>query len=832
MKEKFIKTLLLFLIGFVGFSQVKVSGTVLDSNQESVPFANVVFVGSTIGTVSDENGKFYLEADENYNQIEISFLGFENKILDIKSRAFNLKIELKETSAQLKEVVIYSGKVKKKGNPAIAILKKIWAKKRQNGVYLFDQYQYEKYEKLEFDMNNIDSLLMNRKIFNGMEFIFNSIDTSRITGKAFLPIFINESVYKSYGKNKGGKKLREDLVANKNSGFNSNQNVIAFIKDLYVDYNIYDSYIKIFDKSFVSPISKASGVSTYNYVLTDSAYIDNKWCYNILYYPRRKSELTFKGDFWVNDTTFAVKEINMQATRSANINWVKDIYIEQEFNVLNDSVFLLKRDYMLSDFSINKKDKSKGLYGKRTTMYNNYNFDSIKKDHFYSKEIDVYDEKIYNKKDDYWAASRQEKLNKNEKGIYKMLDTLTKVPKFKRIYNLISILGSGYIEFNNFDYGPIYSTIGKNDVEGWRVRVGGRTYIDGNEPWRIQGYTAYGFKDQQFKYGISGKWMVNPKNRLTFGGGNRRDIEQIGVSLTTTNDVLGRSFASSAVFASGDNSKLTSINLSSAYMSIEPKKNLELKLGASYRTLKSASPNTFNLDYWVDKTNGIKKSELAQTEVDVSLKYTPNRKTIGYGVERNEVSSTYSTLFLNYTKGIKGGGLDSDFSYDKIQLYYRQPILIGGFGRMFATVEAGKTFGEVPLGLLNVVPGNQSYFTIENTYALLDYYEFITDQYASVHLEHNFNGRLFSRLPLLRKLNLREIVTVKGVWGDISNENIALNASTNINYVAPKNGYYEYGVGIGNIFKVFRLDFTWRGSYKNIPGADNFAIKGAFGFHF
>jgi len=352
----------------MGFAQVKISGVVLDEQNESIPFANIVFVGSTTGTVSDENGKFYLETEINYNEIEVSFIGFETKIVSIKSRDFNLSITLKEEASQLDEVFIYSGKVKKKGNPAIEILKKVWAKERKNGIYLFDQYQYEKYEKLEFDMNNVDSVFMKKKLFKGMEFVFNSIDTSLITGKAFLPIFINESVYNSYGKNKDGHKLREDLIANKNSGFNSNQNVIAFIKDLYVDYNIYDSYIKIFDKSFVSPISKAAGISTYNYVLTDSAFVDNKWCFNILYYPRRKSELTFKGDFWVNDSTFAIKEINMQANRSANINWVKDIYIEQEFDVLNDSVFLLKRDYMLSDFSLNKKDKSKGVYGRRTNM--------------------------------------------------------------------------------------------------------------------------------------------------------------------------------------------------------------------------------------------------------------------------------------------------------------------------------------------------------------------------------------------------------------------------------------------------------------------------------
>ena len=360
-KKNILLSFLFSLVFFAGFSQVKISGFVKDEKNQSIPFASIVFVGSTVGTVSDENGKFYLESNKTYTQIQVSFLGYETETFPIKGRDYNLNIILKEEAAQLEQVFIYAGKVKKKGNPAIAILEKIWAKKRHNGIYLFDQYQYEKYEKLEFDMNNVDSAMIKSKFFKGMEFIFDGIDTSNVTGKTFLPIFINESVYKSFGKNIGGRKLKEDLVANKNSGFNNNQNVIAFIKDLYVDYDIYNSYIKIFDKSFVSPISKAAGVSTYNYILADSAFIDNKWCFNILYYPRRKGELTFKGNFWVNDSTFAIKKINMQANKSANINWVKDIYIEQDFEVLNDSVFLLKRDYMMSDFSLNKKDKAKGL---------------------------------------------------------------------------------------------------------------------------------------------------------------------------------------------------------------------------------------------------------------------------------------------------------------------------------------------------------------------------------------------------------------------------------------------------------------------------------------
>ncbi|MES2853399.1 MULTISPECIES: DUF5686 and carboxypeptidase-like regulatory domain-containing protein [unclassified Flavobacterium] len=828
-----MKKNLLFLLFFLlvsasaVFAQTKVSGIVVDKSNQPIPFANVVFKGSSEGIVTNEDGKFYLESQKSYSILLISSVGFSEKeiVLD-KLVNYNFKIQLSEAES-LSEVVVFAGKTSKKNNPALDILRKIWERKRKNGLYQFDQYQMEKYEKIEFDMNSIDSAFMKNKLFKGMEFIFNQMDTSRVTGKTYLPIFINESLNDVYGDNKL-KKVKEKIKANKTSGFNGNQQILSFVKDLYSDYNIYNNYLTFFDKSFTSPLSK-TGIDVYNYVLKDSAYIDNKWCYNIVFYPRRKNELTFKGDFWVNDSTYAIKKINMAVTKSANINWVKDIYLEQEFEVVSDSVFLLTKDYLMSDFALNKKENSKGVYGKRTSFYRNHQFNKEQPVAFYKDEVNYMDDEVYNKSDEYWNENRFENLSKDELGVYKMLDTLQTVDKFKRLYSLVSILGSGYVEFKNFDYGPVFSTFGYNEVEGVRLRVGGRTYFGPNDPWRIQAYTAYGFDDDKFKYGLSGKWMVDKKNRIILSGGNRRDIEQIGASLTTTNDVLGRSFASSSVFSSGSNGKLTNINLTNVAIEIEPIKNLTFQTGFSYRTLESAS-TTFSLDYYTDIANSITESEVKQSEVNFQVEYSPKRKTIGFGVERSNVDSPFSRFFVNYSHGFKGL-LNSDFKYDKLQLYYKQPIIIGPLGRTNIIMEVGKTFGKVPLGLLSVIPGNQTYFTIENTFSNLNFYEFVSDQYATLQWNHNFNGRIFSRIPFMRKLNWREIVSVKGVYGTISDENRAINASGLI-YNAPEKVYWEYSAGIGNIFKVFRIDFAWRGNYLNTPDTNRFTVKGSFGFNF
>ena len=832
--------LLIALIGLSFFSaigQTKVSGYVFDEYDVAIPYANVLFKGSTEGTITNEDGKFYLESDENWETLIVSFLGFEMLEVPLTKRVtYELRFILKEEASSLNEVVIVTGKQSKKAseNPAIRILKKIWERKRQNGLNQFRQYEYDQYEKVEFDLNTIDSVLIKSKLFKGMEFVFAEVDTSSVTGKTYLPIFLNESVKKVSGDNVINKE-REDLLGNKNSGFSNNQVIIDFIDDLYSEYNVYDNYLKFFDKSFVSPLSR-TGVQTYNYVLSDSAFIDNKWCYNIIYYPRRKNELTFKGDFWVNDSTYAIKEINLQASKSANINWVKEIYIEQEFEVLNDSVFLIERDYFMSDFALNKKEKSRGVYGKRTTLYDNYKFNQPKAKEYYDNVVYNYEADVYNREDDFWENNRLEALSKDEKGVYKMLDTLKTVKKFKRLYNLGSILSSGYVEITslNLDYGPIFSTFGYNEVEGVRLRGGGRTYFGPNDLWRLEGFVAYGFRDNKFKYGISGKWLLDKKSRLTIFGGTRRDIEQIGASLTSSTDVLGRSLASNAVFTAGANDKLTNINLTTLGAEIEPVRNLGFRFNTSYRTLESASP-TFSLDYNdPDSPTGV-SSETKQFETRFSVAYFPKRQMTGFGVERKNKNDNFARLFAQISQGYKGV-LDSDFDYTKLQFSYIQPWQIGGFGKLMTSIELGKTFGAVPLGLLSVVPGNQTYFSIYNTFPQLDFYEFVTDTYTSMHVEHNFNGRVFSRIPFLKKYNLRAIVGLRGVWGELSDENIALSTTGNpleFPLVAPNDRiYYEYSVGVANIFKVLRLDFNFRGNYLENPGARRFGVTGSFGFYF
>jgi len=268
MKYKLITSIFILLTGFT-FAQTKISGMVVDNDNQPIPYANVVFKETTEGVVTNEDGRFYIESNLTHKVIVVSFAGFETKEVVLpKAVNYDFKIQISD-GVKLQEVVIFSGKTSKKSNPALDILREIWKRKRKNGLRQFNQYQMEKYEKVEFDMNTIDSAFMKSKVFKGMEFIFKQVDTSKVTGKTYLPIFINEALSNVYGDNIRGK-VKEILKANKNSGFNTNQQIIAFIKDLYNEYDIYSNYLRFYDKTFTSPLSK-TGIDVYNYVLRDSA---------------------------------------------------------------------------------------------------------------------------------------------------------------------------------------------------------------------------------------------------------------------------------------------------------------------------------------------------------------------------------------------------------------------------------------------------------------------------------------------------------------------------------------------------------------------------------
>jgi len=826
------------LITGISQAQTTVSGKIIDEKTNKEISGVEIFINeSQKPALTTTSGNFTVQSDSIIYKLKFSRKSFAFETADISpDNANNLIIKLsQEKVSSIEEVVIHNEKTKyksKKENPAYRIMQEVWKRKRNNGLEKFNTYTYKEYEKIQFDANNLDSTFMNRKIFNKLDFIFDYAD-STASGKMALPVFLNESIYENFGENKPNKKNKRLLVAQKTSGFQDNQVITLTAKNLYRDINIYDNTLNYFDIGFPSPVG-TDGFSTYDYNLIDTISVHGENAYKIRYQPRRTEVLAFQGYLYIDTDSYAVLGATLKSTNKINVNFINAISTELEYDNPDDETFLPKKfvtEIEMTPFA--KKKSAKSIIAKRSVDYYEYDFNKPLADSVFTRKKEEYDDRFVDKDEAFWASARPDSLSKQEQGVYEMLDKLQHTPKFNRIVKITETLASRYYNVTKgIDLGPITSIYGKNEVEGDRIRLGARTYFTQNDPWRIEFYNAYGFKDKQFKYGVEGRYMFNRVNRFMIGAGTKRDITQLGVQLTTEDGILSRSFASSTVFARGENASLSSVNQTSVFTSIEPWKNFQVRVDGTLQSIKSANPDGFNLMYY---RNGDLRKTVNDSRVSISLIARPGAKFSQTGVDRYEHGTLAPTIVLKYTRGIEGL-FNADFNYNKLQFMFYKPILIGSWGKTLFSFEAGKNFDTVPLALQNIIPGNQSYGIVPNTFAQLNYYEFVADTYSTMHIEHHFNGKILSFIPLIKKLKLREVAFIRGAYGSLSDASKNINVD-NLKYSAPDQQiYYEYGFGIENIgfgnIRIFRVDFNWRGNYLDRPDASKFGIKAGFQFGF
>ena len=819
-------------------AQNTANGKIVDAkNNREITAVDIFINDSNTPILTTTSGSFTVKSDSIIYKLKFQKKNYALQSVEITAdKSSNLIVKLSsEKVSSIEEVVIHNEKTKfknKKENPAYRIMQEVWKRKRNNGLDKFDTYTYKEYEKIQFDANNLDSAFMNRKIFNKLDFIFDYAD-STARGKMALPIFLNESIYTNFGENKPGKKTKKLLIAQKTSGFQDNQVIAITAKNLYRDINIYDNTLNYFDIGFPSPVG-TDGFSTYDYNLVDTIAVRGEQAYKIRYQPRRTEVLAFQGYLYIDTDSYAVLGATLKSTNKINVNFINSISTELEYDNPDDETFLPKKfitEIEMTPFS--KKKTAKGLVAKRTVDYSEYDFNKPLDDSVFTRKEEEYDAKFVDKDDAYWVKARPDSLSRAEQGVYEMLDKLQQTPKFNRIVKLYETLASQHYNITKgIDIGPIFSIYGKNDVEGDRIRLGARTYFGQNDPWRIQFYNAYGFKDHQFKYGVEGRYMFNRVNRFMVGAGTKRDITQLGVQLTTEDGIMSRSFASSTVFARGENASLSSVNQTSIFTSIEPWKNFQVRVDGTMQSIKSANPSGFSLMYY---RNGDLRKTTNDSHVTISLIARPGAKFSQTGVDRYEHGTLAPTIVLKYTRGIEGL-FNADFNYNKLQFMFYKPILLGSWGKTLLNFEAGKNFDTVPLALQNVIPGNQSYGLVANTFAQLNYYEFVADTYSTLHIEHHFNGKILSFIPLIKKLKLREVAFIRGAYGSLSDASKNINVE-NLKYSAPdQQVYYEYGFGIENIgfgnIRILRVDFNWRGNYLNRPDVSKFGIKAGFQFNF
>ena len=797
------------------FAQVtKIRGRVLDSKtKQPLPFVNIAFKGTTIGTTSDFDGNYFLETRKPSDTLFVSFVGYKEQNFFVKKGQFQtINVDLVSETIDLQEVVVVPGE-----NPAHVLLRKIIANKHKNNPARFDSYQAKTYTKMEMDLNNVNEDFKKKKIMRKFQFVFNYMDTSAITGKAYLPVFITESLSDYYYQKKP-RVEREIIQASQISGIKDNSSLAQFTGKLHQNINIYDNFIKLFDFSFASPISDG-GLNYYKYYLTDSTFRDGVWSYSVSFKPKRKQEHTFVGHFWVADSSYAIQEMQMRIAKGTNLNWVKDLVSKNEFQQLNDSTWFIKKQNLFVDFMLTGKDSTKqmGFFGRKTVSY-----DDVKVNVPIKDEIVKLDNNVIVKEDallkpkEYWDNYRPYKLSSRESGIYSMVDSIQHVPLYKNIVDIISTLFTGYYTKGDFEYGPYHRVFSFNKIEGNRFMFGGRTSENFSKKIRLNGYLAYGTKDKKFKYNVGFLYMINKLPRQTFGIQYTHDMTLLGKN----NRGMDESSILRSILKRKSNDKLILINKFIMHYEKEWFQGLSNKIELKHLNMTPSKYVPF-----VIKNNNLNetKKSITTAEVKLNTRWTKNEKNIIGTFDRRSFGGPFPIFNLDLTLGMDNT-LRSDYKYFKVDLSIEQKLQIPPLGTMRYQIAGGKLYGKVPFPLLHLHAGNETYAFNRWGYNMMNYYEFASDQYVSLSAEHHFNGLILDRIPLLRKLKWRTVLSGKALWGSLKDKNNGSLSTINDQMIFPDSmselgkPYFEAGVGVENIFKFFRIDAMWRLSHLKEKG--------------
>lgn len=791
-------------------AQTKVRGKVADgATGEPLPFVNIVFKGTTIGTISDVDGNFFIQAHVDSDTLEFSMMGYAPYFYKVNKGSFQeINVVLDADNYELGEIVVHPGE-----NPAWRIMRNVAANRKKNDPDRLDSYKFEVYNKMEVDINNIHGDFTDRGILRNFSFIMNYADTSAETGKVFLPVMITESLSDvSYRKSPQRKK--EVIKASKISGV-ENESVSQYTGQMYINANIYKNYIPAFGHEFVSPVADF-WKANYKFYLLDSAYQDGHYLYHISFRPKHKQTYTFSGDMWIADTTWAVKKVQAKMATDVNINYINNYIITQEYDYVDSTWFLTKEEMFMD---INFTDSTMGFFGRKTMTRRNVEINPTFTDNTFSQvavEETIVEDGANHKDDSYWAASRHESLTEKESNIYQMVDSIKEVPVFKTITNTVEMFISGYYKVKWWEIGPYFKFLSHNEIEGWRVRFGGRTSNDFSTNLMLSAYGAYGFKDEKFKYGLGMLYLFNKNPRRGISVDVKHDYEKLGQSI----NALTEDNIMSTILARTKNIHLLLVDEVKGEYEHEFFNGFSNKIGAKYKNITPTKYIPFRnavLDY--DYKN------LESYEMSYNLHFCYNEKFVSGEFTRVSMGSNFPEIDLELTAGIWDDRGDYKNYYRAIAMI-SQKVSLGPLGKTRYILEGGKVFGNVPFPLLKLHEGNETYAFDKYAFNMMNLYEFASDTYASVTAEHHFNGFFFNRLPLLRKLKWREIVYGKGLVGDISNRNCRQNAimdfpSTLGDVNKP---YFEAGVGIENIFRFFRVDGVWRLSHLDNPGVSKFAV--------
>lgn len=854
MKQRYTIYALFLLSLFVSISaSAQIKGVITDSlTNEPLMYITVQYEGKGVGGISNANGEYQVETRKGWDELTFSAVGYITKKVKLKPGTRVLNVKLQSDDIMLSEVVVKPKKEKysRKNNPAVEFMKKVIENKKALKLEENDYYQYQKYEKMKMSLNDVTPDKMEKGIYKKFSFFKDQVEVSPKTNKMILPISIKETASKTIFRK--SPKSEKTIIEGMNSAgieefFNTGDMLGTILTDVFSDINIYDDDIRLLQRRFVSPIGRGA-ISFYKYYLMDTLMVDRQECVHLTFVPQNPQDFGFTGHLYVvKDSTYAVKKCTMNLPKKTGVNFVENLDIVQQFEQLPDGNWVLTDDDMTVELHFVKGIQ--GLEVQRTTKYSDYQFTEIEPRLFRLKGNVIKEANMLAKSDEYWAKVRQVPLTKKESTMDVFMNRIEQIPGFKYVIFGAKALIENFVETGSknhpskFDFGPINTMITSNYVNGTRFRLSGMTTGNLDPHWSLSGYGAYGTKDKKWFYSGQVAYSFNKREYVLW------EFPKHYIAFKYTYDVM--SPMDKYLATDKDNLfvgwKWTTVDQMSYMRDATLTYELETNTGFSVQAMarhRNDQP-AGQLQYW--KNNGETPGQwdekntlvhdITTTELGVTLRYAPGETFVNTKQRRVPVSLDAPTFTLSHTAGFKGV-LGGEYNFNLTEASIRKRFWLGSWGKLDVTARAGAQWNTVPFPLLNLPMANLSYITQNNeSFNLINNMEFLNDRYASLNLSYDMNGKLFNRIPLIKKLKWREMFRVRGLWGTLTDKNNPYKSSNPDLFLFPtrdgvptshimdKTPYVEASVGIYNIFKLLHIEYVRRLTYTDIPGTKNWGIR-------
>ena len=850
MKTKYIKSFLLFLLlgCCISVSAQNIQGVVTDSlTNEPIPYLSVFYEGKGVGSITDNDGNYKVETRKGWNKLTFSAVGYVTKVVNIiPGVTKSLNVRMRPDDIMLDEVVVKPKREKysRKNNPAVELMKKVIAHKKNNKLSENDYYQYNKYQKITMSLNDVTPEMLEKGMYKKMPFLKDQIELCEETNKFILPISVDETAsQKIYRKHPKSEKtiIKGMSSTGVNELFATGDMLSTVLKDVFTDVNICDNDIRLLQYPFISPISSSDAISFYKFYIMDTTFVDKDKCFHLTFVPNNSQDFGFTGHLYVlADSSYTVKKCTMNLPKKSGVNFVDNMDIIQEFEQLPNGEWVLKTDDMIVEMTLMKI--MQGFQIRRTTRYSDYAFDELPQQLFKRKGAEIKEADAMMRGDDFWNQYRPVPLTQTESSMDMLVKRLEQMPGFKYVIFVLKAFIENFVETgtkdnpSKVDIGPVNTMISNNYIDGLRLRMSAQTTANLNPHLFFKGYYAYGFKDHRSKYMGEVEYSFNkkeylprefPKNSITFS--YQYDVmSPTDKFLKTDKDNVFVSF------------KTSTVDQMSYVRNIALKYENETQFGlkTTVEVKHSTDEPTGGLAYITNDDQKTLVPEIQTMEASLAFRYAPGETFVNTKQRRIPVSFDAPVFTLSHTTGFKGvlGG-EYNFNLTEVGLYKR--FWFSSWGKIDMFVKGGAQWNKVPFPLLIMPAANLSYILQRETFNLINNMEFLNDRYASLDVSWDLNGKIFNRIPLLKKLKWREAIGFKMLYGHLTDKNNPMKHPGDSELflfptrdgrptsfvMDPKTPYMECSVGIHNIFKILHIDYVRRLNYLDHPDANKWGVR-------